>query len=99
MGTNTTSTLIHLLNGFVSFFVGLFAFIAIKIPLTAITDQFIDLQSGDILSGTLKVLLLILSIIIAIRYTRKLNASGSRISRIKIRILTLLAGLTAIILY
>ncbi|MEE9326159.1 MAG: hypothetical protein V3U71_02610 [Cocleimonas sp.] len=96
---NTKDFLLLLFDRFVSILVGLFAFVAIKITLTATTGHFIDLQNKSTLSDTLNVLLFIFSIIIAFRYMKRLNTIGSKVSRIMLRVLTLLAGVIAILLY
>jgi hypothetical protein len=96
---NTKDFLLLLFNHFVSILVGIFSFVAIKIILTKLTYQFIDLRDKSILSDTLSILLFIFAIILAFRYMKRLNATGSKVSRIILRILTVLAGIIAIFLY
>ena len=88
---------VRLFHAFVSFVVGLAAFFVIKalfmLPLNLMaTERNIDLIKG------LGALLFLVSVFLAVRYTKKLNRSGTPKGRLVKRILTLIAGFVAMAL-
>lgn len=80
----------------VSFFVGLSVFFVFKllfmIPLNLIATP----ENLDVIRG-ISALLLFLAIYLAVKYTKKLNNNGTRKSRIKKRVITLIAGFISMI--
>ena len=83
--------------GLVSFFVGLSAFFVFKLLFMIPLNLMATPENLDSIKG-IGALLLFLSIYIAVKYTKKLNKSGTKKSRIKKRVATIIAGFISMII-
>ena len=83
--------------GLVSFFVGLSAFFVFKLLFMIPLNLMATPENLDSIKG-IGALLLFLSIYIAVKCTKKLNKSGTRKSRIKKRVATIIAGFISMII-
>lgn len=98
---NKDSFLIRLANGCVSFVVGLCAFsilkLAFSIPLSVTANMIATTENIQTFEG-IGVVLLLVSVYFAVKYTKHLNRSGTRKSRNIKRIITIILGVTSLFL-
>lgn len=80
--------------GLASFIVGLSAFYFFKLILMIPLNLAITPENMPVMEGA-GVLLVILAIYLAVKYTKKLNASGTRMSRNIMRTITIVLGVAS----
>jgi len=84
-------------NGVISFIVGLSAFSIIKLVFMLPINFMVTPENAELMESV-GALLLILAIYLAVKFTKNLNRTGTRKSRNIKRILTIVIGITCMII-